>query len=72
MIPWIALQNVRTSLRFFGSPHLPHFCEVAVILCVHYTDGYPDELPELSLRVEKGTIDDEDSDHLISQLKVAV
>ncbi|KAM6500540.1 hypothetical protein JOM56_003554 [Amanita muscaria] len=46
--------------------------ELKVILCIHYTDGYPDELPELSLRVEDGSLDDEDSEHLISQLKAAV
>ncbi|KIL69729.1 hypothetical protein M378DRAFT_97621 [Amanita muscaria Koide BX008] len=45
--------------------------ELKVILCIHYTDGYPDELPELSLRVEDGSLDDEDSEHLISQLKAA-
>ncbi|KAK2466938.1 hypothetical protein APHAL10511_001196 [Amanita phalloides] len=43
--------------------------ELKVILCAHYTDGYPDDLPELSLKVEQGYIDDADLNDLLSQLK---
>lgn len=43
-----------------------------VTLCVHYLDAYPDELPEMSLKVNKGFIDDADLDNLVSQLREAV
>jgi len=42
-----------------------------VVLCLHYTDAYPDELPEMSLKVNQGSIDDTDLDGLVSQLREA-
>ncbi|KAH9484314.1 RWD domain-containing protein 1 [Psilocybe cubensis] len=42
---------------------------VQVTLCVHYTDTYPDELPELSLKHEDPKIDDNDVDKLLADLK---
>ncbi|KAF8694333.1 hypothetical protein AX14_002077 [Amanita brunnescens Koide BX004] len=45
--------------------------ELKVTLCVHYLDAYPDELPEMSLKVNKGFIDDADLDNLVSQLREA-
>ncbi|KAF8350727.1 ubiquitin-conjugating enzyme/RWD-like protein [Amanita rubescens] len=45
--------------------------ELRVALCLHYTDAYPDELPEMSLKVNQGSIDDTDLDGLVSQLREA-
>jgi len=45
--------------------------ELRVTLCLHYTDAYPDELPEMSLKVNQGSIDDTDLDGLVSQLREA-
>ncbi|PFH54376.1 hypothetical protein AMATHDRAFT_135578 [Amanita thiersii Skay4041] len=45
--------------------------DLRVTLCVHYTDSYPDELPDLSLKVVEGEISDQDIDELISQLLAA-
>jgi hypothetical protein len=45
---------------------------VKVTLCLHYVDAYPDELPEMALKVNQGSIDDADLDNLVSQLREAV
>ncbi|KAF8628440.1 hypothetical protein AX15_003956 [Amanita polypyramis BW_CC] len=45
--------------------------QLKVTLCVHYTDTYPDELPEMSLKVDEGSVDDRDLNNLMSQLRAA-
>jgi len=42
---------------------------VQVTLCVHYRDGYPDELPELSLKHEDPNISESDADNLLGDLR---
>ncbi|KAF8636465.1 hypothetical protein AX17_003281 [Amanita inopinata Kibby_2008] len=43
--------------------------DLKVTLCVHYTDAYPDQLPELALKVDNGSIDDKEINDLIGQLR---
>ncbi|GLB34978.1 putative RWD [Lyophyllum shimeji] len=38
-------------------------------LCVHYTDAYPDALPELSLRAVEGEVDDEEMEAVLEELR---
>ncbi|KAF8077970.1 RWD-domain-containing protein [Lyophyllum atratum] len=43
--------------------------ELKLTLCVHYTDEYPDALPELSLRTVEGDVDDEELDAILDELR---
>lgn len=45
---------------------------VKLTLCVHYTDQYPNVLPELSLRAVEGEADDEELDALLEELRGVV
>ncbi|KAF8959064.1 RWD domain-containing protein [Flammula alnicola] len=42
---------------------------VQVTLCVHYTDTYPDVLPDLSLKHEDPNIDESDAENLLTDLR---
>ncbi|KAF9464676.1 RWD-domain-containing protein [Collybia nuda] len=42
--------------------------ELKLTLCVHYTDEYPNVLPELSLQPVEGRVDDEEIDGLLKEL----
>ncbi|KAF8188410.1 ubiquitin-conjugating enzyme/RWD-like protein [Pholiota molesta] len=42
---------------------------VLVTLCVHYTDTYPDALPDLSLKHEDPNIDESDAEKLLTELR---
>ncbi|KAG6818137.1 hypothetical protein H0H87_000042 [Tephrocybe sp. NHM501043] len=44
--------------------------ELKATLCVHYTDEYPDTLPELSLKSVEGNIDDEELDKILDELRL--
>jgi hypothetical protein len=73
MNPWMAQKNVRfLDTLSFRLPSSLTRDVVRVALCLHYTDAYPDELPEMSLKVNQGSIDDTDLDGLVSQLREAV
>jgi hypothetical protein len=39
---------------------------------VYYTDGYPDELPKLSLELLEGEIDEEEMDGLLDSAQAVV
>lgn len=41
-------------------------------LHVHYTDDYPDVLPDLSLTAVEGEIEDEELETLLEELKTVV
>ncbi|KAI0736969.1 RWD-domain-containing protein [Fomitopsis betulina] len=43
--------------------------EIKLVLEVHYTDGYPDTLPELSLEPLEGSIEEEELETLMSDLR---
>lgn len=45
---------------------------VKLVLEVHYTDGYPDTLPELSLEPLEGSIEEEELETLMSDLRRVV
>lgn len=41
-------------------------------LSVHYADGYPDELPELSLEAIQGDLEDSELKELLAGLRAVV
>lgn len=41
-------------------------------LTVHYTDSYPDELPELSLDPIEGELEDSEIEELLSGMRTVV
>ncbi|KAG6890716.1 hypothetical protein C0995_005089 [Termitomyces sp. Mi166 len=43
--------------------------KLRVTLCVHYTDEYPDALPELSLKPVEGEVDDQELDGILQGLR---
>ena len=45
---------------------------VKLTLSVHYPEGYPDILPELSLDAIDGELEDEEKQKLIEELKAVV
>jgi hypothetical protein len=45
---------------------------VKLTLRVHYTDGYPETLPELSLDAVDGDVDDDEVTELLSELWAVV
>jgi len=45
---------------------------VKLAMTVHYTDGYPDELPELSLQLIDGEVDEDDIRALLASAQVVV
>lgn len=47
-------------------------CSVKLALDVHYTDDYPDELPEFHLEVTEGSLDEQETEDLLNELKTVV
>jgi len=45
---------------------------VRLSLTVHYTDGYPDELPDLSLEAIEGELVDDELESLLHELRTVV
>lgn len=45
---------------------------VRLALDVHYTDNYPDELPDFRIEVVEGSLDDDELDFLLNELKTVV
>jgi hypothetical protein len=45
---------------------------VELTLRVHYTDDYPEELPELSLKAVDGELDDDEVTELLDKLRIVV
>ncbi|KAF5381001.1 hypothetical protein D9615_003932 [Tricholomella constricta] len=43
--------------------------ELKLTLCVHYTDQYPDTLPNLSLKTVDGEVDDEELEAILEELR---
>ncbi|KAG6850230.1 hypothetical protein H0H93_016077 [Arthromyces matolae] len=46
--------------------------ELKVTLCVHYTDEYPDALPDLSLKPLEGELSEEESESILDDLRSVV
>lgn len=47
-------------------------CAVKLVLDVKYPDAYPDVLPELSINVLEGELDDDETSHLMKELQTVV
>jgi hypothetical protein len=56
----------------FSLDQLTSYTIVLVTLCVHYTDTYPDALPDLSLKHEDPNIDESDAEKLLTELRTVV
>lgn len=41
-------------------------------LCVHYTEAYPDCLPEMTLQAVEGQLDDQEVQDLLHELRTVV
>jgi len=54
------------------SPSLNSIPTVRLTLHVHYTDDYPDSLPELSIPSYEGDLDPKEKADLLSQLHAVV
>jgi len=50
------------------SQHRGYIFAVKLTLAVHYTPGYPDELPELALKSDDLNLDEEDEKKLLASL----
>lgn len=48
------------------------FTSVRVTLTVRYTDGYPEELPDLSLEAIEGELEDEELGSVLHELRAVV
>ena len=53
-------------------PELTIDCVVVLSFHVEYTEEYPDTLPNVSLSVEKGELDDDDITQLVGELEKVV
>lgn len=51
---------------------LSWYCLVQLTLTVYYTEGYPDELPQLTLEAIKGELDDNELKLLMDELQTVV
>ena len=58
-----------TDLDTENRPNLP---PVRLAMTVHYTDSYPDELPELSLQPIDGEVDEDDIRALLAGAQAVV
>ena len=71
----IVLRTGKNPVRFmdFHNQNWSNFLSpVRIALTVHYTDSYPDELPELSLQPIDGEADEDDIGDLIASAQAVV
>lgn len=60
------------AIRILNSQPLTQHSLVKLVLEVQYTDDYPDTLPELSLELMEGSIEDDEIENLLADLRRVV
>ena len=72
MTLWRVRRKVRAIYNVLLGQWLNVPATVKLVLEVHYTDDYPDTLPELSLEPLKGSIEEDEIENLLADLRRVV